>query len=54
MSAQWIIKGLDPVGVEKHGFYPHTFSHRHIHTNTSIHKSMHMHIQDSMSETGTH
>lgn len=54
MSAQWIIKGLDPVGVEKHGFYSHTFSHTGIHTNTFTHKSMHMPIQYSMSETSKH
>lgn len=54
MSAQWIIKGLDPVGVEKHGFYSHTFSHTGIDTNTVIHKSMHMPIQYSMSKTGKH
>lgn len=29
MSAQWIIKGLDPVGVEKHGVCSHTFLHAH-------------------------
>lgn len=54
MSAQWIIKGLDPVGVEKHGFYSHTFSHTAIHTNIFIHKSMHMPIEDSMSGTRKH
>ena len=54
MSAQWIIKGLDPVGVEKHGFYSHTFSHTGIHTNTFIRKSTHMAVQYSMSETLTH
>lgn len=37
MSAQWIIKGLDPVGVEKHGFYSHTFSHRHRYTQIHAH-----------------
>lgn len=54
MSAQWIIKGLDPVGVEKHGFYSHTFSHTAIHTHIFIHKSMHMPIEDSMSGTCQH
>lgn len=47
-------KGLDPVGVEKHGFYSHTFSHTGIHTNTFIRKSTHMAVQYSMSETLTH
>lgn len=36
MSAQWIIKGLDPVGVEKHGVCSHTFFTRaHIHARYS-------------------
>lgn len=52
MSAQWIIKGLDPVGVEKHGFHSHTYSHTGIHT--IIHKTMHMPIQYGMSETLLH
>lgn len=35
MSAQWIIRGLDPARVEKHGAYSYTFSHRETHTNTN-------------------
>ena len=50
MSAQWIIKGLDPLGVGKHGFNSHIFSHIGIHINTFIQKPMHMPIHYSMSE----
>lgn len=46
MSAQWIIKGLDPVGVEKHGCNSHTFLHTDIHANTDTlsHAYAHAHI----------
>lgn len=56
MSAQWIIKGLDPVGVEKHGCNSHTFLHTDIHANTDTHQAMHMHMHifSSMSETHEH
>lgn len=55
MSAQWIIKGLDPVGVEKIWLqFTHGFLHADIHTNTVTHEAMHMHIFLSMSETHEH